>query len=368
MLFRRLMAGLLVLGVLVSVAVPVLAQKEKDKDKVKDKDKGKTTDKDKGKTTDKDKDKDKGKEVKVATGAPANLKWQLPKGKIFYQRMMTETDQNMTVMANNVNQKQKQIFYFKYEVTDSKEDKATIDMTIIGVAMNIQIGGSNIEYDSTKPEGGAQNPLGDFFKALKDSKFTIELDPKTNKVGKVDGREAFIGKLVAANPQMKPLLETILSADALKEMAEPTFAVVPTKSGDAEWTRTSKLDMGPIGKYENTYKFKYTGKEGAGDKEVAKINVETTLNYTQPGGDAGQGGLPFKIKSATLTSTNKEGDLRFNLGKGRLESSKTVLDLKGELSIEIGGTTTKVELRQTQTSQIETMEDDPTKTDRKSVV
>jgi len=238
-------------------------------------------------------------------------------------------------------------------------------MTIIGVKMKIEIGGSHIDYDSTKPEAGAQNPLGDFFKALKDSEFNIELDPKTNKVGKVEGREAFIGKLVAANPQMKPLLETILSQDALKEMAEPTFAVVPAKSGETEWTRTSKLDMGPIGKYENTYKFKYTGKEGAGDKEVAKITVDTTLNYTQPGDMAGQGGLPFKIKSAQLTSTNREGNLSFNLGKGRLESSKTVLDLKGDLSIEIGGTTTKVELKQSQESNITTQDDDPTKAAKK---
>ena len=37
------------------------------------------------------------------------------------------------------------------------------------------------------------------------------------------------------------------------------------------------------------------------------------------------------------------------------------LDLKGDLSIEIGGQTTKVELSQTQTTDLKTEDEDPTK-------
>jgi len=282
MLFRRLMAGLLVLGVLAGLTIPAMAQ-DKDKGKGKDKDKDKVKEKEPGKSGSTDK-------------APA-LKWKFEKDKVFYQKMVTKTTQNMKVMNNEVNQTQNQTFYFSYKVKDASDQKVTIDQTIIGVAMDIEIGGSKISYDSTK-DTTANNPLGEFFKALKDTTFTIELNPKTLKVEKVDGRDPFIAKLVTANPQMRPLLETILSQDALKEMAEPTFAVVPPKEGDSKWTRKTTLDMGPIGKYENTYNYTYEGKEGQGDKALEKIKLDTELTYKEPGPDqAGQGGLPFKIKS-----------------------------------------------------------------------
>jgi hypothetical protein len=175
---------------------------------------------------------------------------------------------------------------------------------------------------------------------------------KTLQVTKVEGRDAFLAKLVGTNPQMKPLLEQILSEKALKEMAEPTFAVVPTKpvAPKDTWTRTSTLDMGPIGKYDNEYKYTYEGREAKQDK----ITVDTTLKYTPPGEVAGVGGLPFKIKSADLKSTNAKGTILFSEEKGRVEKSNMSLDLDGKLSIEIGGQTTEVKLTQTQKTEVET--------------
>jgi hypothetical protein len=308
------------------------------------------------------KDKDKGKDTDK--GKPAEkvfLKWKFEANKPFYQKMVTKTVQSMKVMNNDVNQTQDQTFFFKWTPKKVENEKVTIEQEIIGVIMNIEIGGSKIAYDSTA-QAPANNPLGDFFKALVGSKFTIDLDTKNLKVTKIDGRDDFLKKLVAANPQMKPLLDTILSTDALKEMAEPVFAVIDTKEvakGD-KWTKNTKLDMGPIGKYENTYTYTYDGPEGTGDKQVEKISVETKLNYIQPGDIAGAGGLPFKIKSAKLTSSGKPGTITFSQKKGRVESITTKLHLEGDLAIEIGGQTTTVKLSQDQDSSVTTLDDDPT--------
>src|SRR5262245_29950929 len=183
MLLRRLFAGLLVLGFLAAVAVPALAQ-DKDKDKEKDKDK--------------DKKDDKG----------VVLAWKFEKDKTFYQTMTTETKQTMKVMNNDVVQTQKQTFYFKWKPTKVESDKVTIEQEIIGVVMVIDIGGTKIQYDSTATQQ-ANNPLGDFFKALVNSKFTVTLDTKNYTVTEMSGRDEFIKKLVGANPGMRQLLETI---------------------------------------------------------------------------------------------------------------------------------------------------------------
>src|SRR4051794_33111506 len=173
MLFIRRFVGLFVLGVLLAgLTIPAVAQ-EKDKDKDK---------------------KDDKKDDKGVT-----LAWKFEKDKAFYQTMVTETKQTMKVMNNDVNQTQKQTFYFKWKPTDVKSDSVTIEQEIIGVKMEIDIGGTKIVYDSTAAQQ-ANNPLGDFFKALVGSKFVVTLDTKTYSVTNMTGRDEFIKRLVAANP------------------------------------------------------------------------------------------------------------------------------------------------------------------------
>jgi hypothetical protein len=221
--------------------------------------------------------------------------------------------------------------------------------------MGIDIGGNKIEYDSARDTASA-TALGDFFKALVGSEFTLTLSPD-NKVTKIEGRQEFLKKLVTANPQMEPLLNQILSEKALEEMANPTFALIPkkeVKKGDS-WEVPGKLDMGPIGSYDNTYRYIY---EGQDDKKLDKIKVETTLKYSPP--KEASNALPFKIKQADLKSTNATGAILFDNAKGRVHSSTMQMQLKGELQIEIGNQTTKVELEQSQKTDVETSDTNPT--------
>src|SRR5690348_11222352 len=115
MLFRRLFAGLFMLGLMASLTLPVLAE---DKDKGKDKDK-----KDQ-------KDDKKDKKEDAPKGDAVTLKWKFEKDKVFYQTMTTKTKQSMKVMNNDVNQTQNQTFYFKWRPTKVEGDKVTIDQEI----------------------------------------------------------------------------------------------------------------------------------------------------------------------------------------------------------------------------------------------
>src|SRR5205807_345334 len=83
--------------------------------------------------------------------------------------------------------KQTQTFYFSWTPVEQKEKDWIVKQKIEGVKMEIQIGGNTISYDSSNP-GTANNPLSEFFKALKDSEFTLTIGPDM-KVTKVEGRE-----------------------------------------------------------------------------------------------------------------------------------------------------------------------------------
>jgi hypothetical protein len=312
----------------------------------------------------KDKDKDKAKTPDTATKAPdtpaaaagdkIDIKWKFEKDKPFYQEMTTKTTQDMKVMGMDVKQNQEQTFYFSWTFKDEDKDKnMTVVQKIEGVKLTIQIAGNPITFDSTNPTT-SNNALAEFFKALVGSEFKLTLD-KDYKVVKVEGREDFLKKLSQANQQMEPLLKRILSEEALKQMADPTFGLLPQTSvakGDT-WTRDSKLNLGPIGSYKSTHKYTYEGQD-ATNKDLAKIKIDTTLTY-EPPTEAGEG-LPFKIKEAKLNSKNAKGEVLFDIKKGRLEKSSQSLDLEGELKIEIGGMPTTVELKQKQETAIATQD------------
>src|SRR5262249_48082311 len=144
-----------------------------------------------------------------------------------FQEMTTKTDQTMKVQGMDITQTQSQTFIFSWTPKDKDKDgNWLIEQKIEGVKMEIEIGGNKITYDSSKDTATTGNALADFFKGLKDSAFTLTLSPKL-EVLKIDGREDFINKLIKQNPQMENLLKQILSETALKQMADPAFAVVP---------------------------------------------------------------------------------------------------------------------------------------------
>ncbi len=337
----RTLRGFAALLVLAAVAAfPALAQKDKDKAKDKPKD-----------------------TAKPDTTQEGKLEWKFEKDKTFYQEIATKTEQVMKITGQTITQTQSQTFYFSWtpKSYDAKAKTWTIVQKIIGVKMEIEIGGNKISYDSTK-ESTQSNPLGDFFKQLVDSEFTLTVG-EDMKIQKVEGREKFIDKLTKANAQMEPLLKDILSEDALKQMADPAFAALPGKDvkleKGAKWDRESTLNMGPIGKYKTKYTYTYAGPE-KDNKDLVKIDVSTKLDYTPP--DAkNQPQLPFKIVKANLKPKKSSGSIVFDLKKGRVDKSHMEIDLEGDLDIEIGGQTTKVELTQNQKTNVTTTDKDPLK-------
>jgi hypothetical protein len=298
-----------------------------------------------------------------ASGQESDLTWKFTKDKTFYQEMTTTTEQKMKVQGTDVEQKQTQTFYFSWTPVDPIDEKAgtvTLKQKIIGLKMNIDIGGSKINYDSTATDaaGGAANPLHRFFEALKEAEFKLTLDTKKMKVTGITGHDEFVKKLSDANPQMKPLLDKILSKQALQDMSTPLFAAMPgekKKKGDS-WGKDDpiKLDMGPIGSYTTTFTYTY---EGPDKDKVEHVTVKTELKYEAPKDPAG--GLPFRIKSAELKSKDGTGDVVVDLQANTVKSSKIKMTLTGNLTIEIGQQSTSVDLTQDQTTEIKISEKNP---------
>jgi hypothetical protein len=303
----------------------------------------------------------------LAQEAPeVELTWKFDKGKTFFQTLKTKTSQTMNIMGQPVRQDQEQEFVFSWTVKDITDAGIVLEQKIEAVNMSIKIGTNEVRYSSTAKDA-ADNPLSTFFKPLVGSSFTLTLDPKTMKVTKVEGREEFVKKVVEANPQMAGLLRVILSEEQLKQMAEPAFAVVKgpgekVKAKDT-WTRESKLSMGPIGSYDTKYIYTYVGPEektGPDGKKVTlhKIELKTELAYKAPD-PKDASGLPFRIDSGNLKTTEASGVIYFDADKGRVAESTMKVNLDGKLNISVAEQKAEVDLKQEQTTTTTTSDTNP---------
>ena len=296
------------------------------------------------------------KKAEKAEGKGDALKFTAfdPKSKPFHQELTTTTKQTMKVMGQTVEQNQKQTFIVLW--TPKEKDKNgnfVVTQKIVGVKMDIDIGGNKIAYDSTN-QNQPKNPMTDFFSQLLNKELTFTISPDKMKVESIEGRNEFIKSLGDTNPQMQSLLKTILSEDALKAMAEPTWWALPEKGvskGDT-WNRESTLNLGPIGTYNTKFDFTYAGKQS----NLDKIDIKTTMKYTAPTDTAG---LPFVIKRAELKSTEGSGEALFDASKGRFDNTKVNMKLDGTLVIEVGNMSTDISLNQNQESTSKTTDTNP---------
>jgi hypothetical protein len=285
------------------------------------------------------------------------------KKETFYQKLYTKTTQNLTVMGMKNEQVQEQTFYFEWTGMDKVGDDYKVKQKIIGIRMDIDIGGNKISYVSPSVDETAKqpkNPMTEFFGELVGSEFILYINPKKQEVTKVENVDKLVDKLTKINASMKPLLEKILSEKAVKQMAEPMLKVVPSDGKfdkDEKWTSETTLDMGPIGTYVTKNEYELKGVE----KDLAKIDVKVNLTYQAPGAAAG-GNLPFKIKKAENLKGTQTGDknmIEFNVKQGRIETSNLQVKLEGDLEIEIAGMTTSVHLDQTQVTELTTSASNP---------
>jgi hypothetical protein len=304
--------------------------------------------KDKDKGGEKDKSKEKGQQE--STEAKSEFQWKAF-DKEFYQTLSTFTEQKMKVMGMEVNQKQEQTFFIKWTPKPMDKGNWVVSQKIVGVKMNIDIGGNNISYDSTAPTQ-PQNPMTEFFKALLNLDLTFTIS-KDLKVVDISGNEEFIKNLSKTNPQMEPLLKSILSKDALTKMTEPTLFAFPPPSKKT-WTKESVLSLGPIGSYKTDYSFALAGKDKESGKE--KIEVKATMVYTKP---TEKGKLPFVIDEGELIGKDGTGYALFDVVKGRFHKYEMKMKLDGTLKIDIGGMKTTVELSQDQKAWVETSDTNP---------
>jgi hypothetical protein len=304
------------------------------------------------------------------TGAPAplhrgeRLEWRFVAGKPFYQKIITETSQKMTVMRNEVAQTQKLALVVRWTPVRRLPDRTwVVKQKFEAIRIDVEVGGSKISYDSTRP--GVNNPLAAAGNALLGTELVVMISPRL-KVTRVEGREALGKKLGKANPPMQAVIEALLSENGLKEMAESLFAGLPGKRVEKgyRWTETNKgepaftngtwFSPGLPG-WTNRSRYVFQGRDPS-DKRLGRIVVTQKRTFNPVGQRPAASGAPFNVVKSDFKTGEGTGTILVNLSKGRIERSQITQRLSGRMTIEIGDQRTEVELDQTLKTTVTTSE------------
>jgi len=287
---------------------------------------------------------------------PVKLEWKFEKGKTFYQTTTSDVVLTMKFDGREVVEKQKQTFILSWTPTKQEDKNWVLKMKIEGLHVDLETPGKKVTYDSTRNDNES-NRVSDFYKALVGSEFTLTLGPEL-KATKIEGREDFIKKLIAANPQMETLVDRLVSDDTLKAIAELVFGAVPNmevKKGD-KWERTQTQSLSGLG--ASDVKLTYTDDGPGTGANVEKFAVKAKGTYKPP--TEKTFGTPFKVTGADA-EVDGEGTVEFRKDKGRVVKSEMKLTLKGKLKVntESSDKDTDVDVTRTQTTTVTTSDENP---------
>jgi hypothetical protein len=265
----------------------------------------------------------------------------------FYQTVKTTTTQVMKVQGQEVKQVQDQTFTLGWTPKAKSGEDYVVVQKILAVKMDIDIAGNKVSYDSSATNQ-PRNPMTEFFQALVGSELTMTIDKDLN-VKKIEGADKLVEKLSQGNKQLEPLLKSILSDEALKQMAVPSWGAYPV-AGKKTWDRSSDLKLPGIGTYKTTYNYTQESDE--------KVKIDAKLTYSAPGAD--RGALPFTIKDgSSLTTKTASGTATLDKKKGRIADSKMTMELEGNLKIDVAGMETDVNLTQSQVTEVKSSDANP---------
>ena len=255
---------------------------------------------------------------------PVALRYTWTQGDVLTYKMVVRTTSNITggPQGNStIDQTMSQTL--KISVSAVGPDGTPIlRQSIESVAVEINGPMGKMAYDSKKPPADDADPriqaMAKTFGGLVGEALSVTV-ASNGTVRRIDGTQRIIDKMMKDLPRdpmaggMAQNIKQMFSEDALRTSLEQSFSRLPegpVKPGDT-WTSQQSLGADAIGKISGTSTFTLKGIEGSGDAAVARVGVTLALKQDVPPGSSSM--------SMRLGNAKGEGELLFNIAKGRVE-------------------------------------------------
>ncbi|MBM4069443.1 MAG: hypothetical protein FJ271_10915 [Planctomycetes bacterium] len=210
--------------------------------------------------------------------------------------------------------------------------------------LHMKNGFQSLDFDSAGEDRGTA-----IAGVLRSARVGFEIRPD-GQIGRVDDAEELLDGIEEAAPELLPVFEPCLNADAQKHLAEGVLAALPErtlKPGES-WSRSKRLPPMLGGRLVGEHRYTFAGRDG----RLVRIEVKADLVF-----QADQGAE--SAVSAAKLQGHVSGTIWFDPAKARIARSEIERHIEGKASLraEDGGTTS-VEIANRQKAQV-LIEDGP---------
>ena len=279
----------------------------------------------------------------AAYGQDATLKYRWVEGEQIRYRHTQESSTTMTGMPGldgmAITQKMIQVLRMTVEKV-APDGSVTLRETFESVRVEQNNPMGKTVFDSTVPANPDQaaSPIDPVMNAMVGESITIVMAPD-GKVTKVEGMSRIMEKAFGSLPQ-NPLLTQLLgelkatmSDEAMATTLGQGFAAFPNralKSGDT-WTSQADVNTPIIGVM--TTSTAYTLKSLESTNGVATARIAQTQTMKQ-GGQAPASALNALGMNMKLGDSKSQGEILFDVTRGRLQKSSVDSDMSMTMSLE----------------------------------
>jgi hypothetical protein len=277
----------------------------------------------------------------VAFRQDVKLAYKWTSGDTIRYRMLQQTTSTISGLPGgmpDVTVEQMTDQLFRTTVESVAPDGTTVLRQVIeSMRMNVESPMGKIAFDSSKPATStdpAAAAMTSVFSALVGESFLVTLGP-TGIVQKVDGFSRVMDNVFKKMPAGAggPVFEGMkagLNDDAVKNMFAQSFAQFPDRAlkiGE-QWDNKLTVPNPVLGALITTSSSTLAGVDETGGAQVARIAIKLKIERDP---SAAPVAGPMGVKT-DLQPSSGEGDVLFDIGKGRVQRSTTRLSLPMTMS------------------------------------
>jgi hypothetical protein len=284
----------------------------------------------------------------VQAEEPVKFRYKMKQDERLIYETASSVDQTQTGNGKEIKNEIKNREFEVHTLVEVREDgNFKVRSENKRIVANMKIGPSGqYKFDSKSSDNEKGSALGDamtpFYETLSGA-FTPFVQSPRGTVLKVEGRSDLLADVLKDNPLGKRFAVGASDKGMIANYNQLAihFPKKAIKSGDT-WKEPFEMEIPNVGIFKGETTYKYDGEDRVKGRKTAKFTSTTEISFD----------LDIKMGqtdvTGTVSSTESTGTIHFDPVKGRIISFTSKIKMEGNLTVEDGGTTSNVTVRQTQ--------------------
>ena len=257
--------------------------------------------------------------------AQTTLVWKFKTGDLFAYEMIHKAEETAIVRGQTLKQDVRATWVYRFEVAKTTQEAAHILVTI--------------EKVSVQHLAGDASTTDKFLENAKGATLALTVSPR-GEVASMEGYDKFINRIVEKREGLGKVFRERMTESDMKQGYQEIFVGLPAEpvSAGSHWARVDPpRALSTLGRLLITRNAVHDDLDRAGNhKLVGKL----TAKYELPAAPAES----FRVTGGSLAMENGQWLCTFDNERGRVLHQRFSSELRGELTVEIAGVMTPVQM------------------------